>query len=331
MHIVLSRTDSIGDVVLTLPMAGLIREKFPNATITFIGRSYTELVVKLSSHINRFINWDHFERLTPSTQAKILEELHATWLIHVFPNKQIARAARKAGIKNRVGTSHRPYHWLNCNIPVSFSRRKSDLHEAQLNCKLLEPLGIKVPELQKVKSYYGLTVSEELQIKVKTLLDLHRKNIVLHPKSKGSAREWGLENFDKLVQLLPEKDFKLFVTGTAAEANLMKDFLDRNKGRITNLTGKFSLEEFIAFLSLLDGIVAASTGPLHLAAALGTNALGIYPPIRPMHPGRWAPLGPKVSVLVKDVLCEECRKSMDCQCIREITPEQVKDELLKFR
>jgi ADP-heptose:LPS heptosyltransferase len=74
-------------------------------------------------------------------------------------------------------------------------------------------------------------------------------------------------------------------------------------------------------------LVAASTGPLHLAAALGIYALGIYPPIRPMHPGRWAPVGEKAKVFVKEKDCEACRLSADCTCIREIRPQQLVDYL----
>lgn len=329
MHIVLSRTDSIGDVVLTLPMAGLIREKYPMASITFIGRKYTEPVIRLSKYIDRFIRWDDYEKLSVKEQSRMLKELECDWLIHVFPNKSLAKAACKAHIKNRIGTSHRTFHWPTCSRLISFSRRRSELHEAQLNCKLLAPLGVGVPELEEIKNYYGFSVDESLKAKVASWLDRSRKNIVLHPRSKGSAREWGLENFDRLIRILPEQNFKIFITGTAAEANLMSDFLDNNRERITDMTGKLSLEELIAFLSQVDGVVAASTGPLHLAAALGTKAVGIYPPIRPMHPGRWAPLGEQSTVLVKKIVCEECRKSLDCRCIREITPEMVRDVLMK--
>jgi heptosyltransferase III len=329
MHIMLSRTDSIGDVVLTLPMAGLIREKYPDARITFIGRSYTEPVIKLSKHIDGFINRDHLEKLEISARIKALRELHVDWIIHVFPDKALAREARRAGISNRVGTSHRIFHWLNCNKRVSFSRRKSDLHEAQLNCKLLAPLDITIPKLENIHTYYGVNVPGVPVKRMKSLIDQGRKNIVLHPKSKGSAREWGLENFHRLIQLLPADDFKIFITGTLAEAGLMKEFLEKNEKRITDLTGKLTLEEFIAFLSLVDGIVAASTGPLHIAAALGRQAIGIYPPIHPMHPGRWAPLGVNAKVLVKATECEECRKSMDCHCIREIKPEEVSELINK--
>jgi heptosyltransferase-3 len=323
MHILLSRTDNIGDVVLTLPMAGLIKAKYPGATITFIGKSYTEPVVKLSKNVDHFLNWDQLSGLSLTKQAAVLREQNATWIIHVFPDKQVAKAARKAGIQARVGTSHRTFHWLTCNKLVTFSRRKSDLHEAQLNCKLLLPLNIGIPDRNEISDYYGMSLPEYAQAKVRDWFDSERKNIVLHPKSKGSAREWGLQNFDRLIQLLPAEKYRIFISGTAGEGSLMKEFLAKNKDRVIDTTGKLPLEEFIVFLSKADAIVAASTGPLHIAAALGRMAIGIYPPIRPMHPGRWAPLGEKAKVLVKEVACEECRNTMNCHCIREITPEQV--------
>ena len=83
----------------------------------------------------------------------------------------------------------------------------------------------------------------------------------------------------------------------------------------------------MTFISKADGLIAASTGPLHLAAALGIHALGIYPPIRPMHPGRWAPVGPGAKVFVKSQYCEACRRTADCVCIREIRPEVLEDYL----
>ena len=328
MHIIISRTDSIGDVVLTMPVAGVLKKKYPKARISFLGRSYTQPIISLSQHVDYFINWEEIEDLDSAERVKFLRELNADWIIHVFPNKKLCRDAKKAGIQNRIGTSHRPYHWTTCNKLVSFTRKKSDLHEAQLNCKLLSPLGITVPDLQEMYTYYGFRQPETGYDKVKSLHDNKRKNIVLHPKSKGSAREWGLDNFDELIQLLPEDEFKIFISGTQAEAELMADLLRKHEAKVIDLTGKFTLDEFITFLSMADAIVAASTGPLHIAAALGKMAIGIYPPIRPMHPGRWAPLGNKAEVLVKETpACNDCRKTMDCHCIREITPNQAADKL----
>jgi heptosyltransferase III len=330
MHIVLSRSDSIGDVVLTLPMAGAIKEKFPEAKISFIGRKYTEPVIKLSKFIDSFINWDEFETINSGKRAEILKNLKIDWIIHVFPNRKIAKAAKRAGIPQRVGTSHRTFHWTNCNRLVSFSRKKSELHEAQLNFKLIEPLGIDEPTLEKLPLYYGFILRNHINKKIESLIDKNKINLVLHPKSKGSAREWGLENFQKLIDILPGDKYKIFVSGTGNEALLMKDFLSENNPKVVNITDTFSLEEFILFLSIADGIVAASTGPLHIAAGLGKFALGIYPSIKPMHPGRWAPLGGNAYYIVKDAICNDCLKQVDCHCMHEITPEQVKNKIVKF-
>ena len=316
---IISRTDAIGDVVLTLPMAGVLKELYPGSRVLFLGRSYTEEVVKASEHIDGFLNWD---------EGKSLEATNADTIIHVFPNKRVAALAKKAHIKERIGTTNRIFHWSTCNRLVKLSRRHSPLHEAQLNLQLLRPLGAKAQySLEEIGGYYGLTRLAPLPAEIAAQIDPHRFNLVLHPKSRGSAREWGLDNFRELIRLLPQDHFKIFISGTAAEGELVRSLFGEFPF-LTDLTGRLTLGQLISFLSRVDGLVAASTGPLHLAAAVGINAMGIYPPIRPMHPGRWAPIGPKAKVFVKEGECEDCRKSENCHCIREIRAGMLKDYLL---
>jgi len=318
---IISRTDAIGDVVLTLPVAGVLKELFPGCRVLFLGRSYTEEVVKASEHIDGFINWD---------REKDLSAAGADTILHIFPNKAIASQAKKAHIPQRIGTRNRIYHWWTCNRLVKLSRRHSPLHEAQLNLQLLRPLGAKERyTLEEIGRYYGLSRLAPLPADIAAELDPHRFNLVLHPKSRGSAREWGLDNFRELIRLLPQDRFRIFISGTAAEGDLVKP-LFQEFPFLGDLTGRLSLGELMSFLSRADGIVAASTGPLHLAAAVGINALGIYPPIRPMHPGRWAPIGPKTKVFVKERECEDCRQSGNCHCMREIGASLLKDYLLSL-
>ena len=61
-----------------------------------------------------------------------------------------------------------------------------------------------------------------------------------------------------------------------------------------------NLEQFIAFIAQCDGLVANSTGPLHIAGALGKDALGIYSPRKSINPQRWKPLGAKAKSFVLD-------------------------------
>ena len=328
---IISRTDAIGDVVLTLPVAGVLRSLYPQSTIYFLGRAYTEEVVRACEHIDGFLNWDEWKTLSDADAARTLADTKADTFIHVFPEKRIARLARQAGIRQRIGTTNRLYHWLTCNRLIPLSRRHSPLHEAQLNLQLLAPLGAaEIYSLGKIADFYGLTRLPELPSSIASLPTPDRFNLVLHPKSRGSAREWGLDNFRGLIRLLPQERFRIFITGTAAEGQLVQPLLQEFPF-VTDLTGRLSLGQLMTFLSAADGIIAASTGPLHLAAALGIDAIGIYPPIRPMYPGRWAPVGGRTKVFVREAECEACRKTGDCACMRGIRPEQLRDYLLTLR
>jgi ADP-heptose:LPS heptosyltransferase len=325
---IISRTDAIGDVVLTLPVAGVLKSLYPQSVIYFLGRSYTEEVVNACEHVDGFLNWDEWKALPDAEAARALAGTKADTIIHVFPEKRIARLARQAGIRQRIGTTNRLYHWLTCNRLIRLSRRQSPLHEAQLNLQLLTPLGAReLYSLPAIAGFYGLTRLPALPSSLASLPAAARFNLVLHPKSRGSAREWGLDNFRGLIRLLPRESFQIFITGTAAEGQQVQPLLEEFPF-VTDLTGRLSLGQLMTFISLTDGLIAASTGPLHLAAALGIHAIGIYPPIRPMHPGRWAPVGPGSRVFVRDAECEACRKTSDCSCMREIQPRQIVDYLM---
>jgi heptosyltransferase-3 len=325
--IIISRTDNIGDVVLTLPLAKYIRLKYPKAKILFLAKKFMRPLIEACENIDAFVDADELLAL-PETfmQVNFLKELKADIIVHVFPNHEVAWLARKAGIPARIGTSHRSYHWLYCNKLVNFTRKKSLLHEAQLNFKLLSPLGLTVPSLDELKTSFGLTHLPLLQTDV---LDKEKFNLVIHPKSRGSAREWDWEHYNKLAEILPRDKFKLFVTGTEEEGKVIREKLLKNHSFITDMTGKFDFSQLIAFIANADGLVAASTGPLHIAAATGRKTVGLFPSIRPMHAGRWAPLGPKATYLALDKDCVECKGNTHCACINSIKAEQVKELLLR--
>lgn len=331
-RIIISRTDSIGDVVLTLPLAGLLKSKFPKLYILFLAKNYTRDVVELSSAVDEFVSWDEISQL-PSEAEKIekFKNLKADTIIHVFPRKEIAKLSKKAGISNRIGASGRLYHYFNCNRIVPLSRRNSALHEAQLNLQLLKPIfKVELPGLDSISDFYQIKNSFLKNRNYEELLDFQKFNLILHPKSKGSAREWPLEKYVELIEILPKDKFKVFVTGTIEEGELIQSFLVKNKNSITNLTGKFTLKELISFIAQADGLVAASTGPLHIAAMLDKLAIGIYPPIKPMHPGRWAPIGKNAHFLVAEKDCSKCRKGGDCTCMSLVKAERVKEIIEQY-
>ncbi len=329
--IIISRTDHIGDVVLSLPMAAILKKQFPGSEIIFLGRSYTEPVIGACPHIDRFLNWTVLEKMNEKNRVSRFKALKADVIIHVYPDRLIATTSRQAGIPIRIGTSHRSYHWITCNHLVHFSRKRSVFHETQLNLRLLEPLGIKrYISTDEIRRMDTLSIAPSLKKETARLLSEKKFNLILHPLSKRNAREWGLDNYKKLIGMLPVDLFTIFITGTEDEGLMIRKQQLTDFPHVTDLTGRQTLQDLIRFIAAADGLIACSTGPLHLAAALGKYTLGIYSPLRPIHPGRWAPLGLNASFLVKNGPCRKCRKKDRCECLESITPEEVKNKFMEI-
>jgi hypothetical protein len=321
-HIIISRTDSIGDVILTLPLAGLIKKQFPNCSISFIGQPYTQAVIERCNEVDQFISKADFIVASATFEADAI--------IHVFPDLAVAKAAKKMNIHFRIGTTNRWFHWLYCNRLVRLSRRHSPLHEAQLNAQLLKPI---FSPAHYTLDQLAEAASIDTAATTKFQLDQSKYHLILHPTSKGSAREWGMQNFEKLISLLPKNLFTLYICGLESDRAKLAPLLDQcDDEQVIDCTGKFNLNTYIDFIQATDGLIANSTGPLHIAALSNKDAFGIYPPIKPMHPGRWAPIGKHSHVFVLDKNCERCRHSQEaCACMLAISPIAVADAIIKAR
>lgn len=328
-RIVISRTDSIGDVILTLPICQWIKESFKDTTIVFLGKSYTKPIVRCFSAVDEFVNWDTFQEIPKADKKIQFREIKADVIIHIFPNKEIAALAKTTRVPIRVGTSHRMYHLLTCTHRLDFTRKRSDKHESQLNFELLRPFGLKeLPTMEQVNELIQLFSAPQIDLpsEINEFIK-DSKYVILHPKSQGSAKEWPLEKYFILAEKLMEKGMKVIFTGTEPEGNQFRDELPENP-LLLDSSGKMSLEQLVKLISLTEGLVACSTGPLHIAGILNRKAVGIFSPRKPIHPGRWMPLGTNSRTLVFNEDCPTCKKGQDCNCLENISEESVLKELL---
>ncbi|WP_253809976.1 glycosyltransferase family 9 protein [Hydrotalea flava] len=321
--ILISRTDNIGDVVLTLPMAGIIKKYFPDILIGFLGRAYTKDIIENCVYVDEFIDVNDFLNQSVSICGKRIEAI-----IHVLPSPILAKRAYFLAIPQRIGTTNRFYHWLFCNKLIRLSRKKSDLHEAQLNLKLLSFLSIHQQfSFPEIYSSYGFGASQALPENILKKINKNKFNVIFHPKSQGNGKEWPLEHYIELAKLLDKNKFKVFITGTKQEERKLEILFNEIDDLVINMCGKLSLNEFVSFISICDGLVASGTGPIHLAAALGINALGIFPSIRPIHPGRWQPIGQHAYTFYSETECNLCKGQIFCACMKNIEPNVITKKL----
>ncbi|MDN5285062.1 MAG: ADP-heptose:LPS heptosyltransferase [Mucilaginibacter sp.] len=293
----------MGDVVLNIPACVYLKQLYPDVIISFLGRSYTKPVVDACKAIDHFINYDELKDLSKKEIAAIFKEKNIDAIVHEFSKRQIAEAAKKAGVKIRIGTTSRNYHFFTCNKLIRLSRGKSDLHEAQQNIYMCKPLGIThVPTLGTIAGYFkeNFKPAIELPAQFKDLLKNDKFNLIIHSKSNGNGREWSADNFTELIKLLPENKFRVFITGSEKEHELFKTWIPQLPKHVIDLSGKLSLAELIAFIYDADGLLASGTGPLHVAAACGIHTLGLFPISRSINATRWAPIGKKAEHIESD-------------------------------
>ena len=325
-RIIVSRTDRLGDVVLTLPLLGLLGQRWPDAEIIPLVRRYARPIVEASEHVHAVLEWPEHGSASDDERARLLRDAGADTILHVFPRREVANAARDAQIPRRIGSARRWFHWLTCTERVNVSRKRSLLHEAQLNLKLSQPLlGNTDFSLSQLLPYIGLTRTAALPEPLAARLRTGRTNVLLQPLTGGTVPPWPLERWKALTEALGADRFRFFVTGTSAEGRALRPWLDSLGAHVEDATG-LGLAELLAFTRASDGLVAASTGPLHIAAAVGVPALGLYPARSNPLLARWQPLGARAEIIV----APEPAHSPSTLDIGAITVEQARDAVARW-
>jgi ADP-heptose:LPS heptosyltransferase len=136
-----------------------------------------------------------------------------------------------------------------------------------------------------------------------------------------------MENFIRLYELLEANGVNPVISGSDPEGAIAEDVARKLGVPVRKITGDTDLRTLAAVLSLAEIVVANSTGPLHLAAAVDTKVVGLYPSRKAMSPVRWGPMGRKGKVIQppEGVECQCPHKQ--CTCMALITPEQVAHEV----
>lgn len=307
-RILVVRPDRIGDVVLATPLLRSLRESFPDAYIAAMVRSYTKAVLEGNPCIDAIIT-DPPERPFGRAgdpdgvdagfagfwrkAAEIRRHAFDTALL-VFPTKRSAYLLFAAGIPRRIGVGHILYEVLTLMQSIGSRQFVPLRHEADYALDFARKL--KSTHLSFKPEIFLSNEEKQWAVNELKRLGVGHPIILLHPQSGRSSPNWRIERYGELAERLPRDGLSVIVTGSTEDVARNAP-LATVKG-VIDCTGRYSLRQLTCLLSAVDVCVSASTGPMHIAAALGTQTVSMFCPLPACSPALWGPLGNRSEIIV---------------------------------
>lgn len=329
-RILITRTDRLGDVVLSTPVVRHVRKLYPEAYIAFMVKPQNKDVVAHNPHIDEVITYDKTgrEKSAWSTLkfAFYLKKKNFDTAIALHPTNRVHIMFFLAGIPVRIGYA-RKMGWL-LTEKAPHLKQKGDKHEVDYNLDLLAFAGMDISDADRKP--YIITSREEKQLIDSVFLDMGIKRdiIAIHAGASCPSKRWPPEEFAKVADTLCQKyGMDIVIVGGDETSSISERVLNNMKNKAFDLTGTLLIGELAELLSRAKLFISNDSGPVHVAASIGTPVISIFGRKDPgLSPKRWGPLGAKGRVLHKDPGCEICLAhacEKGFKCLEAITKEDV--------
>jgi len=331
------RLDTIGDVLMTTPAITALKASHPSRRITLMTSSAGATTASLVSGVDEVIVYDApwLKATAPRTDSRLEYEMalqlqqrqfDAAVIFTVYSQNPLPSAflCYLANIPLRLAHCHEnPYqlltHWVKDPEPENFIR-----HEVRRQLDLVASVGCQSPH-----AGMSLCVPEDSHRRVQDLLQKLGINqeqawVVIHPGATAPSRRYPPEGFAAVAQRLAIMGFQVIFTGTEPERKLVES-IQAGMGGVASasLVGCLSLAELAALIAATPVLIANNTGPVHIAAAVGTPVVDLYALTNPQH----TPWQVPHRLLFHDVPCKYCYKSICPEghhdCLRLVTPESI--------
>ncbi len=288
------RNDRFGEFLLNIPALKALKQSYPEATLVLIVNPYVEELALCLDFIDEILTWEnkkHWIFEVVSFSNKLRRKGFDLCLI-LNPSKEFNLISFLAGIPIRVGYARKWGFLLNKKIRDD--KYLGLKHEVEYNLELAKLAGAKI---QDKKIYLSIDTSI-----VDNFIDLcdNKTLVAIHPWASDAIKQWPIDKFRGLVaRLTEESNIMVILVGGPEEAAISQgSFAGFQDNKVVNLIGKTSLKELAAVLKKCKLLVSADSGPMHLAAAVGTKVIAIFRnDIIGKTSKRWGPWGQNHTII----------------------------------
>ena len=306
-RILVIKLDHLGDVLLATPVFSNLRRAYPNAELHALTGAWTRVVLEKHPDVNKVIEYNSpaFCRTGQSTSFRgtfklyrelrrekydLMVELRGDWRTVWFAfgrltPKRLSRAALQ--IANRLGFA-----------------QFSGTHETTRNLDVLKQAGIPTPVQTAIFSVTAEDKKWASDFLTTYRIERQRPLIAIHPGSPIPLKRWLFDRYAELADwLIAQKRAQILFVGVEDEIPIITEIQALMRGESINVAGRTTLAQLASILHTCNVFIGNDSGPMHLAAGVGTQTIGLY---GPGDPTRFGPMGEK---------CQTIRRRSDCPCV----------------
>lgn len=304
---------NIGDVILTLPVLGVLEREFPQVKITVMVSPAAKEIFQNDPAISKIISYDK----------------HINFLEKV----RLGLRLRKRNFDLVVDLRSTLYPVLiSPPYRTSFIAKAKDIsiHKKYFHLNKLIPLGLNIENAS-----YNLFFSEENKLKIKDIFNEFNvsetdKVVAVAPGAKSHIKQWTIAGFAKVCERLnKELGIKVFLVGDDNDKQIASQILSMGLTDTYDISGRTSLLELGYLLSRCKQLITNDSAPLHLADIVNTPCVAIFGPTDEI---KYGPTLQNSIVARKKLQCTPCEKAQciyDLECTRQISADEVFEAVVK--
>jgi len=335
-NVLIIRADGLGDLVMTTPLLAKLRRIFPNSRITLLAACASRELVEVMPVFDRVFYFD----------LPWFFKGQKRWLRKLFKFASEMRNERfdlaidvRGDFRNNI-----LMYFLGARYRLGFRTTGCDfLLTHVVSLPVNSHMGMACTALMKYlnpnddgEDNLKLWITDEDRDFSARLLQANgvdpakkdRPIVTIHPGAKWDGRKWSPENYARIADWLIDRYGAVVVlAGSAGDVDFVRRIASSMKSKPIEAVGTTSLRQLLALCEKSDLFLGVDSGPVHMAAAMGTKVFALFGPARREAVG---PLGANSTVITRqdDFECCPCAQ-VECErpgssCMQAVTVEDVR-------
>lgn len=332
-NILIVNVNWLGDVLFSTPFLRAVKENYGQAHLAVLAVPRVRQILEGNPYVDEVIIFDErgkdknivaWFKLIAALRKK---QFHLAFILKPSFNRTLI--LKLSGIKEIIGFDH-PKNSALLTRKIKFPRK---MHKVDHFLSIAEGLGLKISS----RNYEFIPARADRE-RIEELFALKKIDrslpvVVLNPGGNWLPKRWPAENWTALAKAIKKEwQVNLIITGMDKDKELAKKITSGLQGGIFDFTGETTLGELAALMQKVTLVISADSGPMHLAAAVGTKVIALFGPTCAELTGPYPP--DKHTVLQKNVGCViPCynQKCPDYRCMKAITSDDVINAMREFK